>query len=214
MTSGYPKSYRIAAGRVLMGLALFALIAVAFAQDKPQPSLVSFAFGLGNDAFAPAGFKLEDEATRAVNNRLKSEKTFRVQPFSRTHPSVKRALAEGSIRSMLLWPPFTGKNQGQYKAITLAKLMRSDLALAGMIESVEFDEENNIGRLVVAIELYDVKAGKLKGTVVLTAEGAGETEVEAITAAIANLAETAVPQAITILKTPAKSTEPPLGRHS
>ncbi|MCH8273383.1 MAG: hypothetical protein IH851_01145 [Armatimonadetes bacterium] len=170
-----------------------------------------FQFGLGDNAFSPEGYKTDAEMTRLFRQALANDKRFRVSLFSRSHPAVKRALAEGSISAGVLWPPFTGKSRGRYTALSLSALMRADLAVAGVVESIQFDGEKKQSRLVASILIFDVKSRKLLGNVVLSAVGSGETEAAAATAAVAKYIEIVVPQVIAVLTARPKEKEPPAG---
>ncbi|MGI8924844.1 MAG: hypothetical protein ACR2HJ_12610 [Fimbriimonadales bacterium] len=190
-------------GQVIVALA-FAFIAVVANSQTGRKALVVFPFGLGEDVMEAKEYKLQDELTRATHALVRQDEKFTATLFARTHPSVKRALAEGSLKSALLLEPFTGEVGGQPKSVILGKLVRGQLALAGLVESFEYDATKKSARLVASIELYDIVAAKLLGTVVLTTDAPGETEAEAAKATAAKLAGDAVPQAVKILTAPPK----------
>ncbi len=190
-------------GQVVTALA-FALIAVVANSQTGRKVLVVFPFGLGEDVMEAKEYKLQDELTKAMHTLVKQDERFTATLFARTHPSVKRALAEGSLKSALLLEPFTGEVGGQPKSVILGKLVRGQLALAGLVESFEYDAMKKSARLVASIQLYDIVAAKLLGTVVLTADAPGVTEAEAAKAAAAKLAVEAVPQSVKILTAPPK----------
>jgi hypothetical protein len=198
-TTGVTKRARQAI--FVLALALLAFTAQAQTAKK---SLVACPFVLRESVMETKDYSLQDELTKAVIERLKKDPQFAVLTFSRTHPSVRRALAEGSLKSALLLEPFTGVEGGQPKAVTLGRLMRGQLALAGVVDSFEYDAEKKMAKVVVSIELYDIAESKLLGAVAMTAEGAGDTEMAAAKATAAKLAETAVPEAVKILTAPRK----------
>jgi len=190
-------------GQVIVALA-FALIALGANSQTGRKALVVFPFGLGEDVMEAKEYKLQDELTKATHTLVKQDERFSATLFARTHPSVKRALAEGSLKSALLLEPFTGEVGGQPKSVILGKLVRGQLALAGLVESFEYDAVKKSARLVASIELYDIVAAKMLGTVVLTADALGETEADAARAAVTKLAAEAVPQSVKILTAPPK----------
>lgn len=190
--------------QALWVLALAALFSFAAAQRPATKLVVYFPFGLSNEVMETQGYKLQDEVTTALRAELSKDKAYSFATFSRAHPSVKRALAEGSLKSALLLEPYTGMSQGQHKAITLGKLIRGDLALAGVIDSFEYNETTKRAKLVGSIELFDLKSGKMIGSVALTAEGDGETEAAAAKSAAMKYAEIAAPQVISTLSAPTK----------
>jgi hypothetical protein len=153
---------------------------------------------------APEGYNLADLMTAAVRAGFEKNGSFASQQFSRTHPSVKRGLAEGSLRSALLLEPFTGMAESQPKAVVLGKLLRADYTAAGVVEDFSYDEAKKSAKLIATLELCDVKAAKMMGSVVLTVTSEGETEAVAAKAAAAKFADSAVPQAIAMLTAPPK----------
>ena len=192
---------KIGVSQILIGLAL-ALAISSFAAAKKY--IVYFPFGLGNEVLETKGYKLQDEVTNAVKAGLMKSSDIAVTTFSRTHSSVKRALAEGTLKSTTLLEPFNDQVDGQYKAITLGKLLRGDMSVAGMIEDFSYDEQKKVAKLVVSVDVFDLKASRLLGAVVLTSVGAGDTEVEAAKQAASKFADMVVPQIISAINRPIK----------
>ncbi len=177
------------------GVLLIVLFAIGWAQ-APERSLLVLPFGLGNDAFNPKDFKAEDILSEEFLKHLKGDANLRLVPYSRTHPTVRRAVAERSLPSAVFWAPYTEKVQGVYKAVSLGKLFRSDYSVAGVVEQLSYDKEKKIARVLVLVTVFDVKEEKIRGTIVITAESSGETEVSALTSALKNWAEQAGPQVV------------------
>lgn len=192
-------------GRLLIGLTLAILLPASFAFAQPkQKSLAVFPVGLGESAFSPEGYSLETASTKPLEDEFKKDNRFSVVPFSRAHPSIRRALAEGFVTAQMLMAPFTGRSQGEFNAIRLGRLMRVDLAVASIIDSYDFNAATGAAKMVVRFELFDVKASKFLGSVALTAEGKGADEKTAAGAAINHFLSVGVPQSIEILTKPPK----------
>lgn len=184
--------------------AAFALTLLSPVFSGAKKSLVFFPFGLGDEVMETQGYRLQDELSKAVRATLEKSGQFMVVGFSRTHASVKRALAEGSLRSALLLEPYTGRADGMPKAVTLGRLVRGELGFAGVVEQWVYSPAKKEATLVATIELYDVSAAKMLGSVVITSKAAGDSEREAASAAASKFAQEAVPQAIAILTAPPK----------
>ena len=189
--------------------ALATLVIAPSAQTLPAPKNVAyFPVGLGDNAFSPEGYPLDQYFSDTTLTLLKADKRFSFSTFSRTHPGVKRALAEGTIPSALLLPPFTGSANGQFKAITLGKLVRADFAMAGIIDKFTFSERNKSADMNVTVQLFDLKLSKVAGIVAFTVKGTGATRVEAAKACVTEAAKQASTQSLQILSAPPK---PPAG---
>lgn len=184
-------------------LAVFALFASA-AIAAPQRSVAYFPFGLGDNAISPEGYSLEEALTKGFLADFNKDKRFSVNEFSRSNPGVKRALNEGSIPASLLLAPFTGRHGNEFKGITLGKLMRAEISIAGVVEKLSYDAAKKTSALVVSLEIFDVKAGKVLGIVSLTANGTGDDKISAAKSAVAEFVKLGVVQVIAILTAPPK----------
>jgi hypothetical protein len=189
--------------RALTGLALTALVLSAVAQT-PKKSVAFFPFGLGEEVMQTQGFKLEESLNSPFAEALQKDERFTHQTFKRTHPSVRRSLMEGSLKSALLLEPFTGRYENAFRAVTLGKAIRADFSVAGHVDAWSYDATAKKGKMTVSIETYNVAEAKPLGAVVLTVEGSGETEAEAAKAVASVLAAQAVPQVLEILAKPPK----------
>ena len=191
------------ARRALTGLALAAFALSALAQ-APKQSVAFFPFGLGEEVMQTSGFKLDEALNGPFVEALQKDARFSHQTFKRTHPSVRRSLMEGSLKSALLLEPYTGRFENAFKAVTLGKVIRADFAVAGHVDAWAYDAAAKKGKMTVSVETYNVLLAKPLGAVVLTVEGSGDTEADAAKAVAAALATQAVPQVIQILATPPK----------
>jgi hypothetical protein len=189
--------------QAIFGLALAALSVTAGAQ-VPKKSVAFFPFGLGEAVMQTQGFKLDAVLTAPFSLALQKDERFTYQTFKRTHPSVRRGLMEGSLKSALLLEPYTGRYDNAFRAVTLGKIIRADFAVAGVVDAWAFDPAAKQAKLTVSIETYDVVGAKPLGAVVLTVEGTGETEADAAKSAADGLAAEALPQVLKILTTPPK----------
>lgn len=169
-------------------------------------SLVVFPVGLSDTVFSPEGFSLEDSLTASLEAALKKDARLKCIVFTRNHPSIKRALSEGTIPASHLLPPFTGRSGGEYRALVLGRLMRADLGIAGIVDRYRYDAAKGSAEIVLSLELFDVRAGKQIGSVALTGSATGASEVEAAKAAVAVVATEAAKEAIPILTGPSKAT--------
>lgn len=195
-------------GKLILGLALVVLFAGSFAGFQTQPkqkSLGVFPVGLADSVFSPEGYSLEDAGSKAISDQLRLDKRFSVVPFTRTHPAIQRALNEGSVKAGLLMAPFTGRAEGEFKAVRLGRLMRVELAIAPIIDSYDFDSAKSTAKLVIRYEIYDVKLSKLIGSVGLSAEGKGADEKTAASAAVADIVSKSIPQVIEMMTKPPKT---------
>jgi hypothetical protein len=111
---------------------------------------------------------------------------------------------EGSLKSALLLEPYTGRYDNAFKAVTLGKVIRAEMAVAGQIESWVYDPATKTGKMTVSIESYNVAESKPVGAVVLSVEGSGDTESAAAGAAAKTFATQAVHQVLEILSRPPK----------
>jgi hypothetical protein len=194
-------SLRIGASRGLTALALAVLVLVGQTQT-PKKNLVLFPFGLGDSVMQTKGYRLQDELSQSVRAGFEKSGGYVVVPFTRMHPSVKRALAEDTVKAAMLIEPFTGKSGGEFKAVALGKLLRGDFAAAGVVDEFSYSAAKKSAKIVVSLELYDVRKSKPCGGVVLTSTGAGDTEAAAAKDACAKMAESMVPQAVSIFNKP------------
>jgi hypothetical protein len=176
--------------------------------QAPSRSLLVLPFGLGNDAFNPKDFKSEEFLTREFLPYVKGDERLQVIVYSRTHPTVRRAVAERALPSAVFWAPYTEKVQGVYKAVSLGKLFRCDFSVAGVVEQWSYDKEKKIARVLVLATVFDVKEEKIRGTIAITAEASGDSEVSALSSALKNWAEQAGPQVVRLTLPPAS---PPQG---
>lgn len=181
---------------------LLALFLLGIVQSPPNRSLLVLPFGLGNDAFNPKDFKAEEVLSREFLPYVKGDANLQLIVYSRTHPTVRRALAERSLPSAVFWAPYTERVQGVYKAISLGKLFRSDYVVAGVVEQLGYDKEKKVARVLVLATVFDVKEEKIRGTVAITAEASGDTEQSALSAALRNWAEQAGPQVVRLTLPP------------
>jgi hypothetical protein len=117
---------------------------------------------------------------------------------------VRRALLEGSLKSALLLEPYTGRFENSFKAVTLGKVIRADMAVAGQVDAWMYDPATKMAKITVSLETYNVAEAKPLGAVVLSVEAAGDTEIEAAKNVAAALAGKAVPEVLAILKAPPK----------
>jgi len=200
------KNNKTRKSKLLLGIALaiFMICPNYYGQVK-QKSLAVFPVGLNESVFSPEGFSLEDYATKLQTDALKTDKRFSSNPFTRTHPSVARALSEGSIKAQMLVPPFTGKSEGEFRAVRIGRLMRAELAIASVIDSYDFDNAKNTAKGLILVELYDVRLGKLIGSVAFSASGSGTDEISAAKKMVEALVGGAIPQALAILANPPKT---------
>jgi len=189
--------------QAIMGLTLAALSLSAAAQSK-KTSVAYFPFGLGEAVMQTQGFRLDETVSVPFGSTLQKDGSFTHQTFKRTHASVRRALMEGSLKSALLLEPYTGRYENAYRSVTLGKIIRADLAVAGVVDAWTYDPSMKKAKMTVSIETYNVNEAKPLGAVVLTVEGTGETEAEAARTVALTLADQAVPQVIKILLTPPK----------
>lgn len=174
------------ASSFLVLLALFLLS--AFQQQPAKPVLATFGIGLGEKALAKAEWKFEQRASDLFRRNLSDGDAYRVVPFSRTHPSVQRALAERTLPSELLLPPFTGMVGQEFKVVKLAKVMRADYAVSGTIDRLTVAGDGTKATAVVIFELYDVAKGKMAGTTGATFEASGENEATSVAKLIEEVA--------------------------
>lgn len=187
---------------ILIGLALTVLTVSALAQTKK--SVAFFPFGLSEEVMQPTGFKLDEALNQPFMEALQKEQRFNHQTFRRTHASVRRALMEGSMKSALLLEPYTGRFDNAFRAVTLGKIIRADLAVAGHVDRWTYNAGSKSAHLGVSIEIYNVGEAKPLGVVALTVKESGETEEEGAKNVARKLAEEAVPQVLAILLTPPK----------
>jgi hypothetical protein len=197
--AGSPNGTR----RALLGLALAVLALPALGQ-APKKSVAFFPFGLGEEVMQTQGFKLEESLTASFAELLQKDERFTHQTFKRNHASVRRALMEGSLKSALLLEPYTGRYDNAFKAVTLGKIIRADMAVAGQIESWMYDPATKTAKMTVSIESYNVADAKPMGAVVLSVEGSGDTEAAAAAATAKAFADLGVPQVLDILSRPPK----------
>jgi len=189
--------------QAFIGLALAALTLSASAQVQKK-SVAYFPFGLGESVMQTDGFKLDSVISSPFAVAFQKDNRFTHQTFKRTHASVRRALVEGSLKSALLLEPYTGRYENAFRAVTLSKVIRADLAVAGVVDAWSYDPATHKARLTASIETYNVAEGKPLGAVVLTVEGSGETEADAAKVAGQALADQAVPQILKIFTAPPK----------
>lgn len=189
-----------------MALSLIVLPILVFAQETPRKSLVYFGFGAGDNVLPPKEFKLEEKLSGAFEEGLKTADKWRVQNFTRQHASIRRALADGTLRSALLLPPFTGRSGAQYKGVILGRIMRCDIGVAGEIDSFSWNPESKLFNLVATLEVYDIKEGKLLGVVASSVAEPGDTLELAGEVATRSLAAKMLPQVFALLD-PSKKAE-------
>lgn len=185
-------------GWVLFAMSLFVLGGA----QVPERSLLILPFGLGNDAFNPKDFKAEEVLSQEFLKYVKGDTNLRLVVYSRTHPTVRRAVAEKALPSAVFWAPYTEKVQGMYKAVSLGKLFRSDYSVAGVVEQLSYDKQKKVARVLALVTVFDVKEEKIRGTIAITAEAGGEEETSALSRALKNWAEQAGPQVVRLTLPP------------
>lgn len=193
-------------GKVIATLALAVALLPIAAQSKK--SLVIFPVGLGEAALSTEAYNFETTGTTALLAAANSTEKFYLISYSRTHPGIKRALAEGSIQAGILLPPFTGKVNNRYRAVVLGSLLRADFAVAAAVDSYRYDAESKTVKLSAMLEAYDVKGARLVASFATSVEAVGENESAAAAAAWKKFVDFSFPQAVERLTAPAK---PPSG---
>lgn len=184
--------------------AVFASVTNLNIQTAPV-SVTLFEVGLGDNVRSPEGAPLGNLATQELEKALKQEKKVRVTMFSRTHPAIRRAVSEGSIPNAFLLAPFTGRAGGEYKAITLGRLVRAEFCVAGVIERFSYNSEQNASTMEVIVEITNIKTGKLQGSLAMTINGTGENIVDGAKSAVQNFAQTASNQILAMIFAPEKN---------
>jgi len=162
---------------VLLALLIFG----AFQQQPEKPVLATFGIGLGEKAVSKSEWRVEQRASDLFRKSLAASDTYRIVPFTRTHPSIQRALAEKKLPSELLLPPFTGMVGQEFKVVKLAQIMRADFAVSGTVERLSVSGDGTRATAIVVFELYDVAKGKMAGTTGSTFESSGENEAATVT---------------------------------
>lgn len=162
--------------RALLALLLLWISVVAYPQQARKPVLISFGVGLGERAMAPQELRFESRASDALRKALESNQEYRIVPFSRTHPSVQRALLERTLPSELLLPPFTGTIGSEFKVVRLAKVMRGQFAVSVVVERLTFAEDGKSVSAVLTYEVYDVERAKMVGSSGATLEATGSDQ--------------------------------------
>ncbi len=183
--------------------AVFASVTNLNIQTAPV-SVTLFEVGLGDNVRSPEGAPLGGLATQELEKALKQDKRVRVTMFSRTHPAIKRAVSEGSIPNTFLLPPFTGRAGGDYKAVTLGRLIRAEFCIAAVIERFSYDSERKSSAMEVIVEITNIKTGKLHGSLAMNISGTGADIVEGARSVVQTFAQTASNQILSMMFAPEK----------
>lgn len=186
--------------RALLALLTVLVSSFVLAQQQQKPLLVTFGVGLGERAMAPQELQFEARASAAFRKALEGAGSYRVVPFSRTHPSVQRALIEKTLPSELLLPPFTGTVGTEFKVVRLAKVMRGEFAVSVVVDRLAFSEGGKKAVAVLIYEVYDVGKGKLVGTSGATLEATGADQGSAAAALIDALSKKGAEDTLAILE--------------
>lgn len=186
--------------RMLLALLAVLVSSIALAQQQQKPLLVTFGVGLGERAMAPQELQFETRASAAFRKALEGSGNYRVVPFSRTHPSVQRALIEKTLPSELLLPPFTGTVGTEFKVVRLAKVLRGEFAVSVVVDRLSFSDAGKKAVAVLIYEVYDVGKGKLVGTSGATLEAAGADQASAAAALIEALSTKGAEDTLAILE--------------
>lgn len=188
---------------ILLFQAVFASVTNLNIQTAPV-SVTLFEIGLGDNVRSPEGAALGSLATQELEKALKQDKRVRVTMFSRTHPAVRRAVSEGSIPNAFLLPPFTGRAGGEYKAVTLGRLVRAEFCIAAVIERFSYNSEQKSSTMEGVVEITNIKTGKLHGSLAMNMSGTGEDIVEGARSAVQNFAQAASSQILAMMFAPEK----------
>ncbi len=189
-------------GRAFIVSALALVISVGVAQDKKNVAL--FPTGTAENVILPDSAAHESAATRAIELALRADERIQVMLFSRSNPSVRRALSEGTIPASMLLPPFTGRTGAEFRAVTLGRLMRAQMAVASLISSYRFVRATNTAHVILTVEAYDIVTGKILGVASFSAEAQGDDEKGSVAAAIEKAASAAATESIQFLTKPPK----------
>jgi len=185
---------------MLLALLLLFVASLALAQQARKPLLITFGVGLGERATAPEEFRFEPRASAALRKALEGFEGYRVVPFSRTHPSVQRALLERSLPSELLLPPFTGTIGTEFKVVRLAKVMRGEFAVSVIVDRLSFSGDGKKVTAVLIYEVYDVEKARMVGTSGATLEARGVDQASAADALIEALSKKGAEDTLGILQ--------------
>jgi|GEM_PF-3525650 len=186
--------------RTLLALLLLIVAVGATAQQPRKPVLISFGVGLGERAMAPQELRFESRASTAFRKALEGGKEYRIVPFSRTHPSVQRALLERTLPSELLLPPFTGTIGTEFKVVRLAKVMRGEFAVSVVVDRLTFSDDGKRVSAVLIYEVYDVEKAKMVGTAGATLEASGADQASTADALIQALSKKGAEDTLAILE--------------
>lgn len=186
--------------RALLALLVLMVAVAASAQQPRKPVLISFGVGLGERAMAPQELQFEARASTAFRKALEESKEYRIVPFSRTHPSVQRALLERTLPSELLLPPFTGTIGTEFKVVRLAKVMRGEFAVSVVVDRLTFTDDGKKVSAVLIYEVYDVEKAKMVGTAGATLEASGADQASTADALIEALSKKGAEDTLAILE--------------
>lgn len=186
--------------RMLLALLLLGSAVLAQAQQPRKPVLITFGVGLGERAMVPQELQFETRASTAFRKALEGGNAYRIVPFSRTHPSIQRALLEKTLPSELLLPPFTGTTGAEFKVVRLARVMRGEFAVSVIVDRLTFSNDGKKVSAVLVFEVYDVEKAKLIGTAGTTLEAEGADQASATSALIEALSQRGVADTLAILE--------------
>lgn len=171
--------------------ALVAALA-AFGQKTPgRMPITVFAFGTPEGFSAAEGFDPAALLKMHVMGHL-DKTSYQPMEFSRRSSTVQLALEQSRLKSSDIEPPFNSPEGGSWRAVVVGKQLRTPMAMAGNIETYQFDEQKHTGTVVVTLDVYDVNENKVVISAAVTGKGQGgpdSDEAAVMSVAVADAAE-------------------------
>jgi len=166
---------------VLAVLAALGAASVALAQKGPPKNPITvFSFGVPEGFAAPDGYDPASLLRLNIISRLEQTANYQPMEFSRRVPSVQLAVEQGRLQLQDLQPPFNQPEGQSWRAVVVGKQLRTPFALAGSIESYQYDSQKHTGTIVVSVDVYDVNENKVVVSAAVTGKAQGNSESEEV----------------------------------
>ncbi|MEP0767129.1 MAG: hypothetical protein HRF45_11380 [Fimbriimonadia bacterium] len=160
----------------------------AFAQKGYLKTPITvFEFGAPEDIAPPEDFDPAVLIRTMLFAKLEATREYRPLHYSRRSAPIQLALEDGRLPLSKAEPPFNVPEGDTWRAVEVGRILRTPFALAGSIESYQYDDATRTGSIVVSLEVYNVEENTVVVSAAVTGKASGGSEsdeVGVMTAAI------------------------------
>jgi hypothetical protein len=160
--------------------AMLAACAVLGQKGLLKTPIVVFDFGIPADLAVDEEFDPAAVLRLGIVEGLAATAEYTPMPFRMRSAPVQLALEENRLQLDQIEPPFNTPEGNSWRAVVVAKQLRAPFALAGSIETYQYDVQRRSGSLVVSVDVYNVAENQIMVSAAVTGKAQGTAESDEI----------------------------------